>query len=185
MANIKEQAAAVNMLPNARLTAAQVINSVFKDGAYANIALGKALSKQNHSEQDRRFVTELVYGTVKAKGTIDWLLQQLLRAGHTSRVELSGLKDDRRPVIGGGLSGTMLAVQLLRLPGQRRIRDDHRVRRVHSGGESCNACIPVCMHSAGSPRSGAAPLALPANGLASLGNRSCASRFWYRPQAEE
>ena len=68
MANIKEQAAAVNMLPNARLTAAQVINSVFKDGAYANIALGKALSKQNHSEQDRRFVTELVYGTVKAKG---------------------------------------------------------------------------------------------------------------------
>lgn len=48
MANIKEQAAAVNMLPNARLTAAQVINSVFKDGAYANIALGKALSKQNH-----------------------------------------------------------------------------------------------------------------------------------------
>lgn len=78
MANIKEQAAAVNMLPNARLTAAQVINSVFKDGAYANIALGKALSKQNHSEQDRRFVTELVYGTVKAKGTIDWLLQQLV-----------------------------------------------------------------------------------------------------------
>ena len=82
MANIKEQAAAVNMLPNARLTAAQVINSVFKDGAYANIALGKALSKQNHSEQDRRFVTELVYGTVKAKGTIDWLLQQL---GHSYR----------------------------------------------------------------------------------------------------
>lgn len=68
----------MNMLPNARLTAAQVINSVFKDGAYANIALGKALSKQNHSEQDRRFVTELVYGTVKAKGTIDWLLQQLV-----------------------------------------------------------------------------------------------------------
>ena len=78
MANIKEQDAAVNMLPNARLTAAQVINSVFSDGAYANIALGKALSKQNHSEQDRRFVTELVYGTVKAKGTIDWLLQQLV-----------------------------------------------------------------------------------------------------------
>ena len=43
MANIKEQAAAVNMLPNARLTAAQVINSVFKDGAYANIALGNKI----------------------------------------------------------------------------------------------------------------------------------------------
>jgi len=32
-----------------------------------------------------------------------WLEQQLLRAGHVSRVQLAGLKDDRRPVIGGGL----------------------------------------------------------------------------------
>lgn len=63
---------------NARLTAVQIINSVFNDGAYANIALGKALGKQKHSELDRRFVTELVYGTIKAKGTIDWLLEQLV-----------------------------------------------------------------------------------------------------------
>lgn len=33
-----------------------------------------------------------------------WLEQQLLRAGHVGRVQLAGLKDDRRPVIGGGLS---------------------------------------------------------------------------------
>lgn len=33
-----------------------------------------------------------------------WLEQQLLRAGHMDRVQLAGLKDDRRPVIGGGVS---------------------------------------------------------------------------------
>lgn len=78
MANNKEKKAVANTMPNARLTAVQVINSVFTGGAYANIALSKALGQQKYSEQDRRFVTELVYGTVKAKGTIDWLLQQLV-----------------------------------------------------------------------------------------------------------
>lgn len=78
MANINKQAGGASAAPNARLTAVQVISSVFSDGAYANIALSKALGKQKHNEQDRRFVTELVYGTVKAKGTIDWLLGQLV-----------------------------------------------------------------------------------------------------------
>ncbi|OJU92749.1 MAG: exopolyphosphatase [Burkholderiales bacterium 66-5] len=34
---------------------------------------------------------------------LDWLREQLLRARHADRVRLEGLKDDRRPVIGGGL----------------------------------------------------------------------------------
>lgn len=35
---------------------------------------------------------------------LDWLQARLLRAGHASRVRLEGLKEDRRPVIGGGVS---------------------------------------------------------------------------------
>lgn len=35
---------------------------------------------------------------------LDWLLQQLLRAGHVDQLNLPGLRDDRRPIIGGGLS---------------------------------------------------------------------------------
>ena len=66
---------------NAREIALKIIDSVLTEGAYANIALGKALSKNNLTDQDRRFVTELVYGTIKAKGTIDWLLiQQVSRS---------------------------------------------------------------------------------------------------------
>lgn len=77
MVNIKNKTFSRSTGSSARLTALLVLNSVFSDKAYANIALGKALAQQNHSEQDRRFVTELVYGTVKAKGTIDWILAQL------------------------------------------------------------------------------------------------------------
>lgn len=61
----------------ARSLALKIISAVFIDGAYANIALGRELSKSELSDYDRRFATELVYGTVKAKGTIDWILEQL------------------------------------------------------------------------------------------------------------
>ena len=61
---------------NARLLALKVIDSVFSEGAYSNIALNKVLNAQSLSDLDRRFVTELVYGTIKAKGTLDWILSQ-------------------------------------------------------------------------------------------------------------
>ncbi|MDD4721545.1 MAG: 16S rRNA (cytosine(967)-C(5))-methyltransferase RsmB [Acidaminococcaceae bacterium] len=61
---------------DARLMALTIINSVFTEGAYANIALSKALGSCVLPDVDRRFVTELVYGTIKAKGTIDWLISK-------------------------------------------------------------------------------------------------------------
>lgn len=61
---------------NARLLALKVIDSVFSEGAYSNIALNKVLNAHSISDLDRRFVTELVYGTIKAKGTLDWILSQ-------------------------------------------------------------------------------------------------------------
>ena len=42
-------------------------------------------------------------GTVTREG-LDWLHAQLLQARSADRLRLPGLKDDRRPVIGGGLS---------------------------------------------------------------------------------
>lgn len=35
---------------------------------------------------------------------LDWLQAQLLRAGHVSRVNMDGLKEELRPMIGGGMS---------------------------------------------------------------------------------
>ncbi len=61
----------------ARQLALDIICAVLDGGAYANIALNKALRAKKVEDRDRRFITELVYGTVKAKGTLDWLLSQL------------------------------------------------------------------------------------------------------------
>lgn len=41
---------------------------------------------------------------VITKAGLDWLLERLLRAGHVDALRLEGLKEDRRPVIAGGLS---------------------------------------------------------------------------------
>jgi 16S rRNA (cytosine967-C5)-methyltransferase len=59
---------------NAREVALKVINEINVNQAYANIALARELGHRNLSNQDRRFATELVYGTVKAGATLDWIL---------------------------------------------------------------------------------------------------------------
>jgi 16S rRNA (cytosine967-C5)-methyltransferase len=61
---------------NARQLALVIINEVDLQGAYANIALAHEINRQALSDQDRRLVTELVYGTIKAGATIDWLIAQ-------------------------------------------------------------------------------------------------------------
>lgn len=61
---------------NARETALKVLNAVYMNDAYANVALTRELRRAELSDQDRRFVTEMVYGTVKAGDTLDWMLRQ-------------------------------------------------------------------------------------------------------------
>ncbi len=59
---------------SSRSLALGVLQDVFVNGAYANIALSKKLNESKLSPLDRRLATELVYGSVKACGTLDWLL---------------------------------------------------------------------------------------------------------------
>jgi exopolyphosphatase/guanosine-5'-triphosphate,3'-diphosphate pyrophosphatase len=46
---------------------------------------------------------------------LDALVRRLIDAGHVDRVELAGLKDDRRPVIGGGVAIVRALMDLLNL----------------------------------------------------------------------
>lgn len=52
---------------------------------------------------------------VITRASLDWLLQQLLRAQHMDRIKLAGLKEDRRPVVAGGLSVLRAVFDLLGL----------------------------------------------------------------------
>ena len=63
-------------MDKARRLACEVLNEVHEKKAYANVALVKHLRKAELSDQDRRFATELVYGTVKAGDTLDWILRR-------------------------------------------------------------------------------------------------------------
>ena len=62
----------------ARRTALEVLARVADDGAYANLALGAALERSGLSEQDRGFVTDLVYGTLRRQRTCDHLVDRFL-----------------------------------------------------------------------------------------------------------
>ena len=63
---------------SARQVALEVLEEVFDQGAFSNIALNKALNKVQLSQQDKSLVTELVYGTVARKLTLEWYLSHLI-----------------------------------------------------------------------------------------------------------
>lgn len=60
----------------ARAAALLVLCQVLEEGAYTNIAINKFLQGNKLEDLERRFFTELVYGTVKALGTLDWYLEK-------------------------------------------------------------------------------------------------------------
>ncbi len=61
-------------LDHARETALKILFEINEKGAYSNIELNKQLTGGEFSELDRAFVTELVYGVVKWKLTLDRLI---------------------------------------------------------------------------------------------------------------
>lgn len=57
-----------------REVAMQVLQKVHVEGAYANVTFAQTLREMRMEERDRRFLTELVYGTVKAGNTLDYMI---------------------------------------------------------------------------------------------------------------
>jgi 16S rRNA (cytosine967-C5)-methyltransferase len=64
---------------NSRNIAIEVLNGVFNKGAYSNIVLRKALNDSELNDKDKALLTELVYGTIKYKYTIDSTLKVFLK----------------------------------------------------------------------------------------------------------
>lgn len=61
-----------------RLAATKIIYDVATNGAYSNVALAQMLRQEKFNDLDRKFCTELVYGTVKAGASLDWKLAKYL-----------------------------------------------------------------------------------------------------------
>lgn len=63
---------------SSRKIAVEVITSIFEKGTYSNIILSQELNKSNLGDKDKGLVTEIVYGTLKYKYTIDVILKHFL-----------------------------------------------------------------------------------------------------------
>ncbi|MFT5872251.1 MAG: 16S rRNA (cytosine967-C5)-methyltransferase [Clostridium sp.] len=69
---------------NSRLVAIVVIEKVINENAYSNIVLGLELNKSDLNDKDKALVTEIVYGTLKYKYTIDKILSRFIKKGFES-----------------------------------------------------------------------------------------------------
>lgn len=67
-----------NKQKTARSVALTVLEQVFGQGAYSNIALKQALDQSELSPLDKGLVTELVYGTISRKITLEWYLAHVI-----------------------------------------------------------------------------------------------------------
>lgn len=69
---------AVRVAVTARQLALDALRRIERDGAYANLVLGPMLATSGLSDLDRRFVTELVYGTTRMRRACDALIDRFV-----------------------------------------------------------------------------------------------------------
>ncbi|MDI6784283.1 MAG: 16S rRNA (cytosine(967)-C(5))-methyltransferase RsmB [bacterium] len=64
---------------SARELAYQLLLRIERDKSFAGLVVDKALDKTELSARDKRLVTELVYGTIRHQGTLDWVIAQFAK----------------------------------------------------------------------------------------------------------
>lgn len=69
-----------------RLTAFEILYSVFYYDAYSNIAIDKVL--KNYNGEDKAFVSNLVYGVIERQITLDYLLKPYLQGKTKPKVRI-------------------------------------------------------------------------------------------------
>lgn len=64
---------------NSRSIALKILNRVFNEGAYSNLALSNELNNSNLNDKDKALVTEIVYGTIRRKKSLDTLIASFVK----------------------------------------------------------------------------------------------------------
>ena len=111
-------------MPTARSTAHDVLDRVFFDDAYSHIALSNALDNSELSDRDQGLITELVYGVLARKRTLDAVLSNFVNRS------LDGLDN---PVL---ISLRMAAYQLIfldRIPDHAIVDEAVELSKTHCG----------------------------------------------------
>ncbi len=69
----------MNNMPNARKIAAQILVKIEDSNSYSNLTLNSYLTENELSSQDKAFVTNLVYGVIDRKITLDFILKKFIK----------------------------------------------------------------------------------------------------------
>ncbi|ATD54917.1 16S rRNA (cytosine(967)-C(5))-methyltransferase RsmB [Clostridium chauvoei] len=64
---------------NSRKLARQIVQRVLEEGAYSNIVLSNELNNNEISDLDKGLITELVYGTLRRKKTLDVIIGNFVK----------------------------------------------------------------------------------------------------------
>lgn len=64
---------------NIRKLARQIVQRVLEEGAYSNIVLSKELNNNEISDLDKGLITEIVYGTLRRKKTLDVIIGNFVK----------------------------------------------------------------------------------------------------------
>lgn len=61
-------------MSNARDIALQAIYRVNEEGAFSNLVLNELLNKSNLDQRDKSLATQLIYGSIRHRNSIDWVI---------------------------------------------------------------------------------------------------------------
>ena len=64
---------------NNRKLSRQIVQRVLEEGAYSNLVLSKELNRDDIDEKDKGLITEIVYGTLRRKRTLDVLISNFVK----------------------------------------------------------------------------------------------------------
>ncbi|NAM82188.1 transcription antitermination factor NusB, partial [Staphylococcus epidermidis] len=66
-------------MENVRTLAFETLEAIFQDKAYSNLKLNEVLKANELSRADKNLLTELVYGTIKRKITLEYYLKPFVQ----------------------------------------------------------------------------------------------------------
>ncbi|MCL1795353.1 MAG: 16S rRNA (cytosine(967)-C(5))-methyltransferase RsmB [Clostridia bacterium] len=104
---------------NPRMVAVHTLQDVSREGAYASIALGRRLRESGLAQRDKDLVTEIVYGTLEKKLSLDYLLERRIEKPNTDNL----VRDILR-------MGAYQIVYLDRIPDRASVDESVKLARI-------------------------------------------------------
>lgn len=65
---------------NVRYLALDLIIRIEKEGSFSHLLISQAIQREKLGLQDERLLTEIVYGTIERKLTLDYFLKPFIRS---------------------------------------------------------------------------------------------------------